>query len=274
MPGLLDAGHRLTPPAAAPSPSGNERGGGMKRPALEVEGVSYAYTRAVAALDGVSFTLPAGRFTALLGPNGAGKTTLMALVTHLFRARTGRIAVCGHDIATGTREALASMGVVFQRLTLDLDLSVDQNLSYASALYGIPPAAARERMAELTARLGLEDRRRAMVRTLSGGYRRRVEIARALLHRPRLLVLDEPTVGLDIESRTSIVDHVHALCREEGLAVLWATHLIDEIWPGDRVVVLHRGQVRAVGAVEEVMARAATASLGEAYQKLTAQRAA
>jgi ABC-2 type transport system ATP-binding protein len=272
MAGLAEP--RLTPAAAGPSPFGNGKGGGMERPALEVDGVSYAYTRAVAALDGVSFTVATGRFTALLGPNGAGKTTLMALVTHLFRPTSGRIAVCGHDIATGTREALASMGVVFQRLTLDLDLTVDQNLRYAAALYGIPPAAAKERIAQLATRLGLQERRRAMVRTLSGGYRRRVEIARALLHRPRLLVLDEPTVGLDIESRTSIVEHVHVLCREEGLAVLWATHLIDEIWPGDRVVVLHRGRVQALGAVEEVMARAATASLGEAYQKLTAQRAA
>jgi ABC-2 type transport system ATP-binding protein len=241
-------------------------------PALEVEGLSYAYTRAVRALDGVTFDVPAGRFAALLGPNGAGKTTLMALVTRLFSAAEGRIAVCGRDIGREPRAALAAMGVVFQRLTLDLELGVEQNLRYAASLQGIPPRVARERIAEAARRLGLEDRMRARVRTLSGGYRRRVELARALLHKPRLLVLDEPTVGLDIDSRRAIVEHVHGLCREEGLAVLWATHLIDEIWPGDRVVVLHRGRVRAAGSVEEVAASAGAGGggLDDAYRALTA----
>jgi ABC-2 type transport system ATP-binding protein len=241
--------------------------------ALEIAGVSYAYTRAGRALGGVSFTVPAGGFTALLGPNGAGKTTLMALVTRLFAPAEGSIAVCGFDLRARSREALAAMGVVFQRLTLDLDLTVDQNLRYAASLQGLPPAAARARIAEAAERLGLADRRSAMVRTLSGGYKRRVEIARALLHGPRLLVLDEPTVGLDIDSRLAIVEHVHALCREQDLAVLWATHLIDEIWPGDRVVVLHQGQVRADGALEEVTAGDG-GDLGEAYRRLTAAKAA
>jgi ABC-2 type transport system ATP-binding protein len=242
-------------------------------PALAVEAASYAYTSSQRALDGVSFTAPAGTFTALLGPNGAGKTTLMALVTRLFAPAEGRIAVCGFDLAARPRDALAAMGVVFQRLTLDLDLTVEQNLRYAAALHGLPPREAGARIAEFAGRLGLEDRRGAMVRTLSGGYKRRVELARALLHRPRLLVLDEPTVGLDIDSRTRIVEHVHGLCREQGLAVLWATHLIDEIWPGDRVVVLHRGQVRATGTLEEVTA-ASGGDLGEAYRRLTAAKAA
>lgn len=243
----------------------------MERPAaaLEVEGVSYAYTRAARALDGVAFAVPAGGFTALLGPNGAGKTTLMALITRLFAPSEGRIAVCGFDLKARSREALAAMGVVFQRLTLDLDLTVDQNLRYAASLQGLPPATARARIEEATERLGLADRRRAAVRTLSGGYKRRVELARALLHGPRLLVLDEPTVGLDIDSRLAIVDHVHALCREQGLAVLWATHLIDEVRPGDRVVVLHGGRVRATGTLEEVTA-ANGGDLGETYRRLTA----
>jgi ABC-2 type transport system ATP-binding protein len=241
--------------------------------ALEIEGVSYAYTRAAKALDGVAFAVPAGGFTALLGPNGAGKTTLMALVTRLFAPAAGRIAVCGFDLKASSREALAAMGVVFQRLTLDLDLTVDQNLRYAASLQGLPSTVAAARIAEATERLGLGDRRGAMARTLSGGYKRRVEIARALLHGPRLLVLDEPTVGLDIDSRLAIVDHAHALCREQGLAVLWATHLIDEIRPGDRVVVLHQGRVRASGALEEVTA-AAGGDLGETYRRLTAAKAA
>ena len=240
--------------------------------ALEVDGVSYGYTRAVKALDKVSFVVPRGEFTALLGPNGAGKTTLMALITHLVSAETGRIAVCGRDLTREPRAALAAMGVVFQRPTLDLDLSIAQNLRYAASLYGMGRPGPR--IDEVLARLRLQDRADAKVRTLSGGMKRRVEIGRALLHRPRLLVLDEPTVGLDMESRRDIVAHVHALCREEDLAVLWATHLIDEIEPGDRVVLLHKGQIRASGDIPEVVAAVGVADLGAAYDRLTLRKAA
>jgi ABC-2 type transport system ATP-binding protein len=240
--------------------------------ALEIEGVSYGYTRAVKALDKVGFTVAPGQFTALLGPNGAGKTTLMALVTHLFAADEGRIAVCGHDLSEDPRAALASMGVVFQRPTLDLDLSVIQNLRYAASLYGMRRPG--DRIDQVLERLDLADRAGSKARTLSGGMRRRVEIGRALLHRPHLLVLDEPTVGLDMDSRRAIVDHVHALCREERLAVLWATHLIDEIAPDDGVVLLHRGRVRAKGGIDEVVGAAGAADLDAAYQQLTARMAA
>jgi ABC-2 type transport system ATP-binding protein len=240
--------------------------------ALEVDGVSYGYTRSVKALDKVTFAVTGGKFTALLGPNGAGKTTLMALITRLFSPAEGRVVVCGHDLASAPRAALAAMGVVFQQPTLDLDLSVGQNLRYAAALQGLASPAAR--VVEVLARLGLEDRAGSKVRTLSGGMRRRAEIGRALLHRPQLLVLDEPTVGLDIESRRDIVEHVHRLCREENLAVLWATHLIDEIAPDDRVVLLDRGRVRATGAVGDVVQAIGARDLGDAYLQLTTRAAA
>lgn len=252
--------------------AGFSEGGRMTETALEVQGVSYGYTRAVKALDLVSFTVPAGRFTALLGPNGAGKTTLMALVTRLFSAEAGSIRVCGHDLARQPRAALAAMGVVFQRPTLDVDLSVEQNLRYAAALYGMADVGSR--IAEVLGRMRLTEQARNKVRTLSGGMKRRVEIGRALLHRPQLLVLDEPTVGLDMESRRDLVEHVHALCRDEALAVLWATHLIDEILAEDRVVLLSRGKVRATGATGEVVAAAGAPDLGAAYRRLTERLAA
>jgi ABC-2 type transport system ATP-binding protein len=238
-------------------------------PALAVEAVSWAYARGRPALDRVSFTVPAGSFTALLGPNGAGKTTLMSLITRLFAARTGTIRIAGHDLAREPRPALAAIGVVFQRPTLDLDLSVAQNLRYATRLYGLTGAAAERRIAAALGRLGLEGQLTAPVRTLSGGMRRRVELARALLHEPRLLVLDEPTVGLDIDSRAAIVAHVHRLCAETGLAALWATHLVDEVRTGDRLVVLHRGRVRAEGPLEEVVRTAGATDLVDAFARLT-----
>jgi ABC-2 type transport system ATP-binding protein len=242
--------------------------------ALEIQGLGYAYTRSGRALDTVSLTVPEGSFTALLGPNGAGKTTLMSLVTRLFESREGRIRVGGVDLKAQPRKALAAMGVVFQRPTLDIDLTVAQNMRYAAALHGLAPGEARRRTAATLERLGMADKLKAPVRTLSGGMRRRVELARALLHEPRLLILDEPTVGLDIASRRGIVEHVHELCRERGLAVLWATHLIDEIWPGDRVVLIDNGRIRASGSIEEVLSTTGEASLGEAYRHLTAAKAA
>ena len=237
--------------------------------ALEIAHLSYAYTRRGRALDGVSLTVPEGSFTALLGPNGAGKTTLMALVTRLFEAREGEIRVCGLDLRRASTAALARMGVVFQRPTLDVDLSVDRNLRYAAALHGMSRAETRRRVEEVLERLGIAAFRRRPVRTLSGGERRRVELARALVHAPSLLVLDEPTVGLDIESRRAIVEHVHELCRRDGVAALWTTHLIDEIAEGDRVVVLHGGRVRAAGGLADILAAAGTGDLGTAFRMLT-----
>ncbi len=244
----------------------------MSMPALEVEGVSFAYGRDARALEGVSFRVPEASFTALLGPNGAGKTTLMALVTRLF-AGEGRITICGHDLSRAPLPALACLGVVFQRPTLDLDLSIERNLAYAAGLYGLEPGRARARIEAVLARLELADRRGARVRTLSGGLRRRVELARALLHEPRLLVLDEPTVGLDIDSRRALVEHVHGLCREQGIAALWATHLVDEVWPEDRLVVLDRGRVVAEGEVERVVAGCGEVSLAGAFRRLVARAA-
>jgi ABC-2 type transport system ATP-binding protein len=236
--------------------------------ALTVEDISFAYGKR-RVLDGVSFTVPRGSFTALLGPNGAGKTTLFSLIMRLLELRSGRIAVCGMDLRRHGPRALAPLGIVFQDPTLDLDLTVMQNLRYFARLRGLSRAEMRARIDRELARFDLADRAGDRVRDLSGGYRRRVEIARALLHEPALLLLDEPTVGLDVPSRKAIVEHVHRLA-EEGPAVLWATHLIDEVGPTDALVVLHRGRVRAAGPAEAAMKRIGASSLDEAFACLTA----
>ena len=189
--------------------------------------------------------MPQSRFTALLGLNGAGKTTLFSLITRLYDTRHGSIDVLGHRVSREPGEALRLLGVVFQARTLDLDLSVMDNLLYHAALHGIGRREARRRALAALRRDRSGRSRADTVRNLSGGQMRRVEIARALLHRPRVLVLDEPTVGLDVASRSAILRHVRSLVRERGVAVLWATHLLDEVADDDAVVVLHRGRVLA-----------------------------
>lgn len=238
-------------------------------PALAVEGVSHFYGRRQALAD-VTFAIAPATFTVLLGLNGAGKTTLFSLITRLHGTRRGSIRIFGHDVAREPGDALRILGVVFQPRTLDLDLSVMQNLTYHAALHGIRKREARRRAAEGLARIGLADRMKDKVRDLSGGQMRRVEIARALLHRPRLLVLDEPTVGLDIKARADILDHVRALVSQEGVCVLWATHLVDEITDTDDVIVLHQGRVLSHGAVKDVLARTGEHSVRAAFTRLTA----
>ncbi len=242
--------------------------------ALELTGLCYAYG-ARPALDRVGLRIERGGFTALLGPNGAGKSTLFALATGLLAPQAGRVAVGGHDLARDPGAALGGLGVVFQQPTLDLDLSVIQNLRYVAALHGLGRAEAARRIDAELERLDLSDRRNETVRRLNGGHRRRVEIARALLHRPSLLLLDEATVGLDRKARQGLIAHVRGLCRDHGLAVLWATHLIDEIEPdGDRVVLLHRGRIRADGPVPALLEASGAATLPEAFDLLTREREA
>ncbi|GJD85400.1 ABC transporter ATP-binding protein [Methylobacterium haplocladii] len=219
--------------------------------ALDIADVSHHFGQR-AALSNVSLQVGRGRFTALLGPNGAGKTTLFSVVTRLYSNQNGRVSILGHPLDREPSRALARLGVVFQARTLDTDLTVAQNLFYHASLHGIARRAARDRIDVLLNRVGLADRRNDKIRTLSGGQSRRIEIARSLIHEPRLLLLDEPTVGLDLESRADIVGIVRALVREEGLSVLWATHIFEEISSEDDVVVLHKGRIVARGLAGQI----------------------
>ncbi len=223
----------------------------MNAPALEVENLSHSFG-AVAALDGVSLRVEAGSFTALLGVNGAGKTTLFNLVTRLYLNRSGRIAVFGSDLRRAPRRALARLGIVFQSRSLDNDLTVRQNLIYQGRLHGMTRRRVLARAEGLLDRVGMTGFENRKIAALSGGQARRIEIARAMLHAPALLLCDEATVGLDVASRTDIVAHIHALAAEEGVGVLWATHLIDEIGADDPVIVLHKGRVLADARAGEI----------------------
>ncbi len=236
--------------------------------ALEVTGLSFSYA-GKKALDNVDFLVKPAECNILLGPNGAGKSTLFSLITRLYDSHHGQINISGFDVKQQTRSALSQLGVVFQQTTLDLDLTVLQNLRYHASLHGMSRKYADQRVQEELERLQMYDRRQEKVRQLNGGHKRRVEIARALLHKPSLLLLDEPTIGLDVPSRQSIVEHVHSLVKEQGLSVLWATHLIDEIYQDDQLIVLYKGQIKFKGPVPQLLQTTGSDSIHQAFEMLT-----
>lgn len=214
--------------------------------ALRITGLSHRFG-SVQALSDVSLKVARGSFTALLGVNGAGKTTLFSLVTRLYSNVSGVIAVAGHDLRRQPAQAMARLGVVFQSRALDADLTVAQNLAYHAALHGIGRRAAADRIGQVLAQVDLESRAGDRVSALSGGQTRRAEIARALIHRPDLLLLDEATVGLDVKSRAEVLALTRRLIAAEGVSALWATHILDEIQSDDDLVILHKGRVLTAG---------------------------
>lgn len=235
---------------------------------LKVDNAAKAYGSNI-ALDGVSFTIPNGSFVALLGPNGAGKTTLFQLLTGLFAADSGSISVDGYDIAKQPVAVLARLGVVFQQATLDLDMSVRANLRFHASLHGIGGSRRKQRIDEELQRAGLAQDADRLCRELSGGNRRKVELARALLAGPKLLLMDEATVGLDPASRQTLLTEVRSLCAEKGTAVLWATHLVDEAAGADAVIVLHHGKVLQYGPPADIIASTSENTLSDAFTAMT-----
>ena len=239
----------------------------MSLNALTIKNVSHNFGD-FKALDDVSLEINPGDFTVLLGLNGAGKTTLYSLITRLYNNNSGSIEIYGFNVRSDSVNALKHIGVVFQQPTLDLDLSVKENLDYHSSLHGIESSVAKKKINEEVGRINLSEQIGKKVRSLSGGQRRRVEIARALIHKPKLLLLDEPTVGLDIGSRQLILNHVKNLCKKNNLAVLWATHLIDEIDKGEKVIIIDKGKVLETGAVEKIVKKNKTKNIRDAFNKL------
>ena len=240
----------------------------VTKDALVVRGVSHSFGE-TEALSNVSLTVPRGTFCVLLGLNGAGKSTLFSLITRLYDNISGEIEILGNDVRRKPSAALQRLGIIFQSRALDGDLTLEQNLMYHSALHGISRADAKQRSDEALHRVNLFDRAHDKIRNLSGGQSRRVEIARSLLHHPGCLLLDEPTVGLDIESRESVLQIVRSLVAEQGIGVLWATHLIDEVSEGDKIVLLHKGLVLYEGLLPGLLKRAKTDDLRTAFRTLT-----
>ncbi len=233
-------------------------------PVLLAQGLHKAYGSKV-ALQSVSLTLQRGEFVALLGPNGAGKSTLIQILSGLFVPDRGDLWVLGHDIRRHAPRALSQLGVVFQQLSLDMDLSVQANLLFHTDLHGLPRALARQRIEEGLAQHGLQAQAKEAVRSLSGGNRRKVELIRALLHRPRFLLMDEATVGLDPASRQDLMRSVEALAGSGEVAVLWTTHLVEEVVNAHRLVILNHGAIAYDGSPADLRQQNESMSLEQAF---------
>ena len=239
----------------------------MSGPALELVAATK-HLGPIVALDDVTLSVRRGRFVALLGLSGAGKTTLVNIVTGLIPADVGEVRVCGHDMRQEPVLALSRMGVVFQDSTLDLDLCIRSNLRFHAGLQGLPRREARGRIDQILWQFGLSPRAEHKARELTAGNRRRLELARALLHRPSLLLMDEPTMGLDAVGRRELLAHALRL-RENDVGVLWATQRVDEAREADGVIILHHGRVLCAGSPAAVARQCGQADLADAFQALT-----
>jgi ABC-2 type transport system ATP-binding protein len=237
-------------------------------PALRVEKLKKTYSTGVLALDGVSLEVEAGRFFGLLGPNGAGKTTLINSIVSLARPDSGSVEVFGRDAYREFREARRMIGVSPQEINLDKFLTVEETMLYHAGYYGVPKDKARERAGELLERFALTEKRKQRVNTLSGGMKRRVLFARALMHDPKVLFLDEPTAGVDVELRYKLWGYIRELNRG-GLTILLTTHYLEEAEAlCEEIALINGGQIAAQGTSAELKWKYDAASIEEVYLKV------
>jgi ABC-2 type transport system ATP-binding protein len=237
-------------------------------PALKVEKLRKTYSTGVLALDGVSLEVEAGRFFGLLGPNGAGKTTLINSVVSLARPDSGSVEVFGKDAYEEFREARRMIGVSPQEINLDKFLTVEETLLFHAGYYGVPKNKARERAGELLERFALTEKRKQRVNTLSGGMKRRVLFARALMHDPRVLFLDEPTAGVDVELRYKLWGYIREL-NHNGLTILLTTHYLEEAEAlCEEIALINGGRIAAHGTSEDLKRDYDAASIEEVYLKV------
>jgi len=237
-------------------------------PALKVEKLKKTYSTGVLALDGISLEVEAGRFFGLLGPNGAGKTTLINSVVSLARPDSGSVEVYGRDAYREFREARRMIGVSPQEINLDKFLTVEETMLFHAGYYGVPKEKAKERAGELLERFALTDKRKQRVNTLSGGMKRRVLFARALMHDPKVLFLDEPTAGVDVELRYKLWGYIRELNRG-GLTILLTTHYLEEAEAlCEEIALINGGRIVAQGTIEELKWTYAAASIEEVYLKV------
>lgn len=224
----------------------------------------------IVAVDDISFEVKKGEIFAFLGPNGAGKSTTIKMLTTMLRPTDGKLRLAGHDVTKERDSARKSFGIVFQDPSLDEELSAYENMDLHAVLYHIPKEQRQERIRRLLELVELWGRKDSMVKTFSGGMRRRLEIARGLLHEPKVLFLDEPTLGLDTQTRNLMWDYVRKLSHEKGMTIFFTTHYLDEAEDvADRIAIIDHGKIVARGTTTELRRQTKTKSLEDAYLKLT-----
>ena len=238
----------------------------MENKALELKNIDYSYGEK-RVLNNISFCIKEGTFSVLLGLNGAGKSTIFSLITRLQSLTSGEISINNYSIKDYSN-ALKDLGIVFQEPTLDLDLTVKQNLYYYGALKGLNFKETIKSIEDEIKKLELENILDTQVRKLNGGHRRRVEILRALINKPKLLLLDEPTVGLDLKSRFDILNYVKDLVHTKNISVLWITHLFDEVEQNDNVTVIKAGQIVESGIVKDIVEKYKQENLVDTFNHL------
>jgi ABC-2 type transport system ATP-binding protein len=221
---------------------------------IEVQNLTHRYGSRI-ALSKVGFEIKQGEIFGLLGPNGGGKSTLFRILSTMMIPTEGRATIAGFDVARSPAEVRRRVGVVFQTQSLDKALTVEENLRAQGHLHGLRGSTLRERMESAMERLGLADRRKDLVETLSGGLKRRVEIAKALLHRPQVLLMDEASTGLDPSARRDLTRHVAELRERENVTILLTTHILEEADRCDRLALLHQGRIVAEGSPKELRSR-------------------
>ncbi|HVX57276.1 MAG TPA: ATP-binding cassette domain-containing protein, partial [Candidatus Saccharimonadales bacterium] len=226
----------------------------------------------IVAVDGISFEVKKGEIFAFLGPNGAGKSTTIKMLTTMLRPTSGQLHLAGHDVTRERDSARKAFGIVFQDPSLDEELTAYENMELHATLYGIPRSKQEASIRELMELVELWGRKDSYVKTFSGGMRRRLEIARGLVHEPRILFLDEPTLGLDTQTRNLMWDYVKKLSREKGMTIFFTTHYLDEAEEvAERIAIIDHGSIAAHGTTASLCKQTGTKTLEEAYLKLTGE---
>ena len=238
----------------------------MKKNILEINNIDFSYGKK-RVLNNISFSIKEGTFSVLLGLNGAGKSTIFSLITRLQNLVVGEISINNYSIKDYSK-ALKDIGIIFQEPTLDLDLTVKQNLYYYGSLKGLDFKETIKTIQDEIKKLELENHLDTQVRNLNGGHRRRVEILRALINKPKLLLLDEPTVGLDLKSRFDILAYVRELVKTKNISVLWITHLFDEVEENDDITIIKAGEIVDSGIVKEIVNKYKQENLVETFNYL------
>ncbi|MGH7234702.1 MAG: ATP-binding cassette domain-containing protein [Candidatus Saccharimonadales bacterium] len=236
---------------------------------IKVEHLTKRYGKMMAVND-VSFEVKKGELFALLGPNGAGKSTTIKMLTTLLKPTSGKLTLNGHDVVRDPDSVRSSFGIVFQDPSLDTDLTAEENMRLHAVMYDVPSADVTSRVSELLKLVGLWERKDSLVKTYSGGMKRRLEIARGLLHHPKVLFLDEPTLGLDTQTRNLLWEYIDSLSKEKSMTILFTTHYLEEAETNaNRIAIIDHGKLLRIGTVAELTSETKTTSLEEAYLTLT-----